>query len=61
MRIIVDEACELVEVVRCKNCRYYMNYKKRDPHCYQDGRIVNSNDFCSWGIMKYKNMYEVTE
>lgn len=51
---------ELVKVVRCENCRYYMEYHELNPHCYQDGRETNSNDFCSWGAIKEKNMSEVT-
>ncbi len=63
MKIIID-ADELVKVVRCKDCRYYMEcvekYLEIKPHCYQDGRITDPNDFCSWGIIKDKNMCEVT-
>lgn len=39
---------EFVRIVRCKDCRYY-SYLEIKPHCYQDGRIVEPNDFCSWG------------
>ena len=45
---------ELVKVVRCENCRYYMEHL--NPHCYQDGRETNSNDFCSWGAIKDKSI-----
>ena len=60
MRIIID-ADELVKVVRCENCRYYMEYHEVTPHCYQDGRVVDPTDFCSWGIIKDKSMYKVKE
>ena len=47
---------EFVIGVRCKDCRYYMEYHELTPLCYQDGRIVEPNDFCSWGIIKDPNI-----
>ena len=52
--IEVEDASDVdvVEVVRCKDCRYW-----RDDDCKNDNHgycPINENDFCSRGVRKKK-------
>lgn len=52
---IVDSApaADVVEVVRCKDCRWSRTNKKDDADVYycdlRTGRAYHSSDFCSYG------------
>lgn len=51
---------DVVEVVRCKDCRYYIQDQLRCDHpqinwdieCYDCWVETNPDDFCSYGKMK---------
>ena len=61
--LIIGEKKDLVEVIRCKNCKHYMSkeemmndevYKKYeglnlDGLCMNTDAFVNENEFCSYG------------
>ena len=55
-RKLMEEApaVDAVEVVRCKDCKYF----KFGDYCYHDGAMEHShareNDFCSYGIRRKK-------
>ena len=45
---------DAVEVVRCKDCKYYYYADNRIPSergwvCANDGCYASQNDYCSWG------------
>ena len=48
---------DAVEVVRCKDCKYYTEHKKRCDHpcqdwdveCYDQWLEMEPSDFCSYG------------
>lgn len=46
-RIRSAPACDVVEVVRCKDC------KKREKQCFD--KILNDDDFCSNGERRSEN------
>lgn len=55
----ISEWCELfckgdlVEVVRCKDCKYYVaNYCTRDIRGRTNMFYMSDNDFCSYGAKK---------
>ena len=46
------ESGELVEVVRCKDCKYWERGKDYEPYCNHWGNMMsdtNAEDFCSYG------------
>ena len=48
---------DAVEVVRCKDCKYYYYADNRIPSergwaCTNDGCYASPNDYCSWGERK---------
>lgn len=47
---------DVVEVVRCNDCKYWMFLKKYDLHyCFKKGGLVGivaEKDFCSYGKRK---------
>lgn len=50
-----DYGKDLVEVVRCKDCRYSLKRSKDKVLCCYDsvsGRIKHAQDFCSDGAKK---------
>ena len=56
-------AADVVEVVRCKNCKYYdieygvCDFHSVEPDAYSSGAKVEMafNDFCSYGERKTEN------
>ena len=47
-------SADAVEVVRCKDCKYYYYADNRIPSergwaCANDGCYSSQNDYCSWG------------
>lgn len=45
-------AADVVEVVRCKDCRYYQTAKVNEKGfliCPASGMEITENDFCSYG------------
>ena len=47
-------SADAVEVVRCKDCKYYYYADNRIPSergwvCANDGCYASQNDYCSWG------------
>jgi len=50
-------SADVVEVVRCKDCKYYYYADNRIPSergwaCANDGCYASQNDYCSWGERK---------
>lgn len=46
-------AADVVEVVRCKDCKYYVaNYCTRDIRGRTNMFYMSDNDFCSYGAKK---------
>ena len=46
------ESGEIVEVVRCKDCKYWERGKDYEPYCNHWGNMMpdtNAEDFCSYG------------
>ena len=49
---------DVVEVVRCKDCKYYLNsYEKCELvdtrlHFYETDKVWTENGFCAWGDKK---------
>lgn len=58
----INESADVVEVVRCKDCKYYteskyfapekMCYRYKDNEGNKIGYIKSDNDFCSYGERK---------
>lgn len=48
---IIENSCA-VEVVRCKDCRYFDEPEKDVCWCYQNDREMQPLDFCSYGERK---------
>ena len=57
VRALIDEqpTVDAVEVVRCKDCRYYMRSDELCEmiaarlHLYECGKQWNEDSFCCWG------------
>jgi len=52
-----EPSVDAVEVVRCKDCKYYYYADNRIPSergwaCANDGCYASQNDYCSWGERK---------
>ena len=48
-------AADVVEVVRCKECKYWECGKDYEPYCNHWGNMMsetNADDFCSYGERK---------
>lgn len=51
----VDEMIDLVEVVRCKDCKYYLNSNEKcglvDTRLlfYETDKVWTEDCFCAWG------------
>ena len=57
------QAADVVEVVRCKNCRFFSG--RQECYCHAAGEngtpiFVRENDFCSYGQRKEAD-HEVSE
>ena len=51
LREVADppERVDLVQVVRCRDCKYHMSYWKSD-YCDYFSHVTNDPDgFCAWG------------
>mgnify|MGYP003296954221 FL=1 len=51
----VDVLCEYAPVVRCKDCKHYMErtfWGIVFHECWVSGRIMDKDDFCSYGERK---------
>lgn len=47
---IVDApSVDVVEVVRCKNCKYWLKNKHDKPLCTCIDRVTYGTDYCSYG------------
>ena len=44
-----QELANRVEVVRCKDCKYFVGNDKMLTHCSIYGALVADDDFCSYG------------
>ena len=56
IRSILDQ-CNAIDIVRCKECKYYEKYPTWATCTYWSGdpyeqAAVNDNDFCSYGERK---------
>ena len=40
---------DAVEVVRCKDCKYYMNHIALPNNCQRHDIFITAEDFCSYG------------
>ena len=52
---------DVVEVVRCKSCKYYENGKSYTPYCNNVMNLfeeMKPTDFCSYGEPKEKNDFK---
>lgn len=47
-------SADAVEVVRCKDCKYYKSVAVTCGNCYQTTHPVHPEDYCSRGIRKGK-------
>ena len=48
-------AADVVEVVRCKDCKYWENAKDYEPYCNHWGNMMTdttADDYCSCGERK---------
>ena len=51
--ILETPTADVVEVVRCKDCKYYIaNYCTRDINGRTNMFYMNADDFCSYGERK---------
>lgn len=53
--LIQAPAADVVEVVRCKDCKYWEKGKDYEPYCNHWGNMMTEtkeDDFCSYGERK---------
>ena len=57
-KLMVDApTADVVEVVRCKDCKYWEKGKDYEPYCNHFGNMMTdtkADDFCSYGERKEK-------
>lgn len=54
-KLMVDApAVDVVEVVRCKDCKYWRQVNEDRHACYMSGLEMDYDEYCSYGERKEK-------
>lgn len=59
VKIAIDNvpAADVVEVVRCKDCKYWRQVNEERHACYMSGLEMDYDEYCSYGERKNDESY----